>query len=317
VERAALLAELTPVVEQQIHRHLEICKPWYPHEVVPWSLGRDYCPDYVWDGAEAPLPDGVRSAIYVNLLTEDNLPYYLSTIDATFGAAGPWREWSHRWTAEEARHSQAMRDLVNVTRIIDPVWLEDGRMAQMSTGVVPNPGDPLDAIAYVSMQELATRIAHRNTAKAIQDHLPDHPVGQAGYEVLARVAADENFHFLFYRDLLTAALAVDPSETVQAIERQVRAFEMPGVGIPGFREHAEAIAKAEIYNLRQHHDQILEPLVKNWWKIEALEGLTSAADQARASLLKHVDRIGALATRMADRAKAAADRAARGLPTPA
>jgi acyl-[acyl-carrier-protein] desaturase len=163
------------------------------------------------------------------------------------------------------------------------------------------------------MQELATRIAHRNTAKAIQEHLPDHPVGAAGYDILARVATDENFHFLFYRDLVTEALAIDPSETVMAIERQVRSFEMPGVGIPGFREHADAIAKAEIYNLRQHHDQILEPLVRNWWKIESLEGLTDAAEQARVALLRQVDRIGALAQRMANRAKAAAERRA---PTP-
>jgi acyl-[acyl-carrier-protein] desaturase len=259
----------------------------------------------------------VRSALYVNLLTEDNLPYYLNVIDRTFGGDGAWREWSHRWTAEEARHSQVMRDYMLVTRIIDPVWLEDGRMAQMSTGIVPDPGDPLDAVVYVSMQELATRIAHRNTAKLLQEHLGDQPAGEAGYEILARVATDENFHFLFYRDLATAALAIDPSETVLAIERQVRGFEMPGVGIPGFREHADAIAKADIYNLQQHHAQILEPLVRGWWKLDTLEGLTDAAEQARIAVLKQVDRIGALGAKMAERARAAAERAHSGALSPA
>ena len=60
------------------------------------------------------------------------------------------------------------------------------------------------------MQELATRIAHRNTGKLLEDRL--------GYEVMARVASDENLHFLFYRDLVTAALEVDPSTTVIALE---------------------------------------------------------------------------------------------------
>ena len=36
-----LLHELTPVAEQLTARHYETCKPWYPHEFVPWSLGRD------------------------------------------------------------------------------------------------------------------------------------------------------------------------------------------------------------------------------------------------------------------------------------
>lgn len=317
MERSRLFSELHDVVERQIHRHLEICKPWYPHQFVPWSLGRDYDPDWTWDAADLPLPSGVRSALYVNLLTEDNLPYYLNTIDTTFGAEGPWREWSHRWTAEEGRHAQVMRDYMLVTRIIDPIWLEDGRMAQMSTGLVPQPGDPLDAVVYVSMQELATRIAHRNTAKSLQSNLPDHPAGAAGYEILARIATDENFHFLFYRDLATAALEIDPSETVLAIERQVKSFEMPGVGIPGFREHADAIAKAEIYNLQQHHAQILEPLVRGWWKLDKLEGLTDAAEQARIAVLRQVDRIGSLAAKMTERARAAAERSGSAALSPA
>ena len=44
------------------------------------------------------------------------------------------------------------------------------------------------------------------------EHLgEDHPVAKAGYDVISRVAADENFHFLFYRDLTSAALEIAPS----------------------------------------------------------------------------------------------------------
>jgi acyl-[acyl-carrier-protein] desaturase len=306
---ASLMDELTPVAERLTERHYDTCKPWYPHEHVPWSLGRDFVPGEAWDANEVPLPDPVRSALFVNLLTEDNLPYYFQTIDATFGNAGVWREWSHRWTAEEARHSIALRDFMTVTRTLNPRDLEDGRMAQMSGGQVPQPTNPVDAFVYVALQELATRIAHRNTGKALTDALGDHPVAQAGYDVLSRVAADENFHFLFYRDLTSAALEIAPSIVLPAIERQVREFEMPGTGIPGFKQHAEAIARGGLYNLQQHHDQILQPVVVKWWKLESLQGLTNEAEVARDAVLDRVQRIGKAARRLADRAREAADRA--------
>ncbi len=309
MNEAALLHELTAVAEQLTARHYDTCKPWYPHEFVPWSLGRDFAEGEAWDASEVPLPDAVRSALFVNLLTEDNLPYYFQTIDRMFGRDGVWREWSHRWTAEEARHSIALRDFMTVTRALDPRAVEDGRMSQMSGGQVPDPPSAVDGFVYVALQELATRIAHRNTGKALQAHLGDHPVGVAGYEVINRVAADENFHFLFYRDLTTAALEIAPSLVLPAIERQVREFEMPGTGIPGFKKHAEAIARDGLYNLQQHHDQILQPVVLRWWKIESLSGLSAEAEQARDAVLDRINRIGVAARRLAERARDAADRA--------
>jgi acyl-[acyl-carrier-protein] desaturase len=231
-----------------------------------------------------------------------------------FGRAGVWKEWSHRWTAEEARHSIALRDYLTVTRALDPRVVEDGRMTQMSTGQVPQPESAIDGFVYVALQELATRIAHRNTAKALQEQLSGHPAGQAGYALVARVAADENFHYLFYRDLTSAALELDPSSVLPAIERQVRDFEMPGTGIPGFKQHAEAIARGGLYDLQQHHAVVLEPVVRTWWRIESLTGLTAAAEAARDAVLRHIDRIGRIARRMAERA---GDLAAATAPAPA
>ena len=291
----ALLHELTPVVEQLLERHLESAKEWFPHEVVPWSRGRDFVPDEAWtfDDSDVQLPDEVRSALFVNLLTEDNLPYYFRTIESMFGRDGAWGEWNRRWTAEEGRHSIAIRDYLTVTRAIDPVALERARMAQVQCGQVPEPETPADGIAYVALQELATRIAHHNTGKVIED--------PAGYEVMKRVASDENRHYLFYRDLLTAALEVDPSTVVQAIDRQVRDFEMPGTGIVDFETHARAIAKAGIYDFAVHHDAILQPVVIRHWGLEQVEGLDEAGEKARASALKHIERVGRAARRLAAR----------------
>jgi acyl-[acyl-carrier-protein] desaturase len=166
-------------------------------------------------------------------------------------------------------------------------------MAQVTCGQVPQPESPQDGFVYVALQELATRIAHHNTGKLVAD--------RAGYEVMKKVASDENRHHLFYRDLVTAALEIDPSGMVLAIERQVRTFEMPGTGIVDFEAHAKAIAKAGIYDFAIHHDQILVPVVLRHWAIESLEGLTPEAEEARASLVKRIERVGRAGRRFAAR----------------
>ena len=87
------------------------------------------------------LSFGVRSALVVNLLTEDNLPYYYETINRVF-ANDVWREWARRWTAEEMRHSIVIRDYMTVTHTVDLAPLEQARMHQVSGGIVPDPESP-------------------------------------------------------------------------------------------------------------------------------------------------------------------------------
>jgi acyl-[acyl-carrier-protein] desaturase len=288
-----LVATLEPTAGRLLDRHISQAKEWFPHELVPWSQGRDFEPGWEWSPDETTLPEEVRSSLFVNLLTEDNLPYYFRTIEAMFGRDSAWGEWSRRWTAEEGRHSIVIRDYLTVTRAIDPVSLERARMAQVSCGQVPEPTTPQDGLVYVSLQELATRIAHHNTGKLL-----DEPVG---YEVMKRVASDENRHYLFYRDLVSAALEVDPSATVIGIERQVREFEMPGTGIVDFEAHARAIARAGIYNFLIHYTQILVPVVMRHWGVEDLTGLSDEASRAREALVTRVERIGRAGRRQAER----------------
>ncbi len=289
----SLLDALAPEVGRLFDRHLDTAKEWFPHQLVPWDRAIATDPAAPWQEGTFPLDPGIRSSLFVNLLTEDNLPYYFQTIDGLFGAPDPWGEWNRRWTAEEGRHSIVIRDYLTVAGAIDPVELERARMHQVSRGEVPQPGGALDGVAYVALQELATRIAHRNTGKALGD--------KAGHDVMARVAADENLHYLFYRDLMAAAIELDPSAAVCAIERQVRGFEMPGTGIIGFDAHAKAIAKAGIYDLELHHDHVLEPVVLRHWKIDQLTGLDDEAEKARSSLFTRIDRIGRAGRRVARR----------------
>lgn len=288
----ALLHELLPAVEALAERHISSSKEWFPHELVPWSRGRDFEPGVEWDPNEYPLPDAVRSALFVNLLTEDNLPYYFSTIDRVFGGEA-WGVWARRWTAEENRHSMVIRDWLTVTRAIDPLCLERARMHQMSGGVVPEPETVPECLVYVTLQELATRVSHFNTGKLLND--PD------GTKIMDRVAADENLHYLFYRGMTDAALEFDPSAVVCAIESQVRTFEMPGTGILGFAAHASAIAAAGIYDFLIHHDKVLMPVVLRHWKIDQLEGLTPEAERARDKALHQIARIEKVGRHLAER----------------
>ena len=290
--------DLEPVVGDLLERHLLATREWFPHEYVPYGRGIDPVPGHQWtpddaDLAGVTIDDAVRSSLFVNLLTEDNLPHYVRAIDQLFGRDGAWGEWVCRWTAEEGRHSMAIYGYLMVTRAIDPVALERGRMVQVSTGRIPEVTDLVDALVYLSLQELATRIAHRNTGKVIGD--------PAGYEVMSRVAADENLHHLFYRDCAGAALELDPSGTVLAIERQVTGFAMPGQGIPDFSAHAAAIAKAGIYDLAVHHDQILVPVILRQWRLAELTGLSDEAERARDRTLKHIERTERVARRLANR----------------
>jgi len=160
--RVDLLEEITPDVERLFNRHMEAPRLWYPHEQINWGEGESFN-DRAWSPEDYPLRDGVRSSIYVNLLTEDNLPYYTDSILEHSPKGHPIREWTCQWTMEENRHAMVMRDWVHISRCIDPTTLEDGRRVQMQKGEVPHPATFAELIAYVSFQERATQIAHRNT----------------------------------------------------------------------------------------------------------------------------------------------------------
>jgi acyl-[acyl-carrier-protein] desaturase len=288
----AILTELEPEAERLLNRHLETAEEWYPHEHVPWERAQRLAEEGFAYGQDS-LPEGVRSALLVNLLTEDNLPWYTRTISRMFGGNSAWGEWAQRWTAEEGRHAIVMRDYITVSGLVEPHELEDGRMAQVSKAIVPEPPGAADGMCYVAVQELATRISHRNTGTMLDD--------KVGYDVMMKLSSDENRHHLFYRDLVSKLIELDPSTAVEALERQVVGFSMPGVGIPGFAEHSRAIAQAGIYDFAIHHERIIVPLIVRHWAVDKIEGLNSSAEKARDSLMRHIERVGKVAKRQADR----------------
>lgn len=272
-----MLDLLEPTVALGLERHLSAATEWFPHEYVPYEVGRNYKLE-PWEEADSPLSPVARTALEVNLLTEDNLPYYHLALWEMFGRDGVWAEWVRRWTAEEGRHAIVLRDYLTVTRGVDPIVLERGRMDQVSRGYYPDGSggsfaDPLDGVVYTTLQELATRLAHRNTGAFTNDPLIE--------KLTARIAIDENLHYVFYRELGRVALEIDPSAMMLAINRQVTGFSMPGMEIPEFKAKAIQIAKAGIYDLRIHHDEVVLPVLFRHWKIDQVTGLSDEAEQAR------------------------------------
>ena len=80
---------------------------------------------------------------------------------------------------------------------------------------------------------------------------------------------------------------------------------MPGTGIPEFALHAAIVARAGVYNLAIHHDQILVPVVLRHWDVANLRGLTDEAERARDRMLAHIARLGRIVARLAERRGAA------------
>jgi acyl-[acyl-carrier-protein] desaturase len=296
---ARLLHALEEVVATELDRHLKVAKEWMPHEYVPWSDGRNF--DGVlggdaWAPEQSTVSDIGRIALVVNLLTEDNLPSYHHEIASLFGRDGAWGTWVHRWTAEEGRHGGVMRDYLLTSRAVDPVQLERFRMAHMSHGFTSdNRHSMLHSVAYVAFQELATRISHRNTGRHSGD-----PVCDA---MLAKIATDENLHMVFYRNLLAAAFELAPDLTMQAVRDVVVNFRMPGHGMPGFERAAARMALGGIYNLRIHHDEVLQPVLRFLGVLE-IDGFGPEGLQAQEELGQFVGDLDAQAVKFDERREA-------------
>ena len=296
-----VLEELEPEVGRLVERHLKVAQEWFPHEYIPYRLGRDFDKE-PWTPEQPRLTGVAQTAFEIGLLTEDNLPSYHRLIHGMFGKGdGAWMHWVGRWTAEEGRHAIVLRDYLTVTRNLDPVVLERGRMSQLQQGYDHDSPDTLHGLAYVAFQELATRISHRNTGRYSDDPVAD--------RIMVRIAADENLHMVFYRDMLSEAIELDPSAAVHAVADEVIGFEMPGSGMENFTRKAAQMAKAGIYDLRVHHDDVLWPLL-NHWRIFELTGLDASAELRRDELRTFLTALDAQARRYEEKRARALEREA-------
>ena len=285
-----LRQELTDTAEKLLNRHLQVAPTWIPHEQIPFEYAKPWSKDVPWSPEEYPLDDAVRSALFVNLLTEDNLPYYSQTILGQAGSSQPLIEWGRTWTAEEDSHSEVIRNWIHASRALDPKTLDSARRQQMTRAEVPITDTLVELLAYTSFQELATQVAHRNTGRYLDT------IGRA---VMGRVAGDEGRHYNFYSDLAVAGFEIDPSTMMIAVMRRLRGFKMPGTGIPNFADHSDAISNAGIYDAGHYLNFVVKPTLAKW-NLEGVTGLTPEGEQAYHRILKNVAALGRGVTILAE-----------------
>ena len=250
-----LVATVDGDVRTLMKRHFERRDDWYFHEFIPWEEGRSFV-DEPWEPSQASLSEDARTSLILNLLTEDNLPYYHSAIESRIPKDSALSEWNRRWTAEEGQHAIAMRSYLLTSRNCDPRLLEDDRMVTMSGEFELDLQNPAELFVYTAVQELATRVSHRNAGKIADD--------EVAFELMKRIATDENHHFMFYRDVVRAMMVHAPGVVLRAVMNVLVDFKMPGFVIPGFMRRSVSMARSGVYNLRVHHDRVVAPLLRDW-----------------------------------------------------
>lgn len=281
-ERAHLdkIKEVLKSIEPQVHNllaeHRKTRKPWSPHEVLPWGVGKDFN-EIPWDQFQCTLRPEVVLALETNLLTEDNLPYYHAQIAEMVDPDSVWQDWNRLWTSEEAVHAATMRDYLYLMRVMDPREIQRGWQAIMEAGFDRDFADPLEVFAYTSAQELATRISHLRTGQ-----MADEP---NALKLLNFIARDENYHYVFYRSVVKAVLEIAPEIMLPAIMNQFYSFAMPGTGMTNFEFRQASIANAGIYGAREHRDLVMIPVIK-YWEIDKLTGLTPAGQKTQERILR-------------------------------
>src|SRR5205085_875491 len=73
-----------------------------------------------------------------------------------------------------------------------------------------------------------------------------------------------NLHMIFYRNMCAAALDLAPDQALEAITDIVCNFQMPGAGMPDWRRNGVLMAKHGIYDLRQHLEDVVMPVLRKW-----------------------------------------------------
>ena len=128
-DATALLLELEPEAGRLYDRHARVAQEWFPHEYIPYRLGRDFDTE-PWTPDQPRLTGVAQTAFEVGLLTEDNLPSYHRLIHGMFGRGdGAWLTWVGRWTAE-ARSRRSSPIVVTVDAV------ESGRCCGSTSRIV-------------------------------------------------------------------------------------------------------------------------------------------------------------------------------------
>lgn len=286
-----VLASLENFLRKQIELHREKRKLWFPNDLQPADAANSSEDEALVSRlreAARHLPAALLVALALNLLTEEGLPHFHRLIATHMGNASAWCEWNNTWTAEEDRHGCAIRDYVRDARIYNMGALEKLQYLYIEAGFDPEwQQDPYRLLAYTSLQEKATQVAHSNTGRLAAEIEP------RLQRVLAHISGDEGRHYQFYRAAFGEVLRHDPNQALMSLQKVTLGFAMPGHNIAGFDDLSEVVRRASIFGPRQYQKIVVELL--DHWEIGALTGLDDKGREAQDKLMKVPARLERLA----------------------
>ena len=293
-----VLRDLEEPVRELRENHERKRELWFPSDLLaPEPEG---CPeDFVRrlrDQADG-IPDPIRAALALNMLTEEGLPHFHRLLAVYLGDDSHWRAWNNLWTAEEDRHGQVLHDYCRDTRLFDQRKIEEMQFEYLRRGFHPEwDKDPYRVFAYTTVQERATQFSHAETGRIVGEYEPRLA------EVLSHVAKDEARHYAFYRHVFELILDRDPNGALHSAAFILPAIDMPGVTIPGFKELADVIRRAEISGPRDYLRIVQEQI--RYWKIESIQGLNEIGRIAQEKIMGIPARLKRIAEIMETRSRA-------------
>ncbi|MDN5938021.1 MAG: acyl-ACP desaturase [Salinisphaera sp.] len=280
-------------------RHENERRLWFPSDFLPASEQMD--DEQARLVAKLPdrargMPDAVRVSLALNLLTEEGLPHFHRLVAVYLGSNNAWSRWNYLWTAEEDRHGCVIHDYVRDARLFDMRAFEQLQYQYIASGFDPDwDGDPYQLLAYTSLQERATQVAHANTARVAGRY---EPIIQ---RLLAHVAGDESRHFKFYRDAFRGLLEADCTRALQAALKVAPRLAMPGHNIEGYVDMASVVYRAGIYGPRDYRKVVAECIEA--WKVGDLTPRDASGREAQDALMALPDRLDRLADILDKRTK--------------
>ena len=283
--KVEVLKDLEAKVRELMAQHEEKRQLWVPSELLQPEEGES--PDeHVKElrRRAAGIPDSARTAVALNLLTEEGLPHFHRLLAVYLGDDTFWRAWNNLWTAEEDRHGVVLHDYVRQTNLLDQRGLDALQFSYLRSGFHPGwDRDPYRVFAYTSLQERATQHSHSETGKLVGEYEP------LLAKILRLVAREEARHYSFYRTIFSEILERDPNEALHSASLILPALQMPGVNMPGFSKFADVVRRAGIYGPRDYLRIAQEQI--RLWKIESLTGLNELGRKAQEKIMAIPDRL--------------------------
>ena len=108
-----VLEDLEGEVLELMQAHERKRDLWYPSDLL--GPQPDECPDENLQNLRNQansIPDHVRAALALNMLTEEGLPHFHRLLAVYLGTDSIWAKWNNLWTAEEDRHGAILHGCI-------------------------------------------------------------------------------------------------------------------------------------------------------------------------------------------------------------